>query len=97
MTGPEPLSEAVQAQVASKFPAVAREEVLEALGSYGLEAHEPEVDRVRLAILELAGGESASVLHLVRVANEDFRDVLSWQAQERGEAHKPTPEKPLPW
>lgn len=44
---------------------------------YGDESWHREVDRVRLAILKLAGGDLAQVARYVDEANRDFRDVIA--------------------
>ena len=49
--------------------------VLQDYGS-GKHAHEPE--RVRLAILKLAGAELRSVEKYTGYAREDYRDILAW-------------------
>jgi len=50
-----------------------------ALSAYGVQPHEPEVERVQLAILELARGDGDRIRQLVKVAKVDYRDVLAWQ------------------
>lgn len=45
---------------------------------YGIEAHEPERERVQLAILKLSCGDADRLLATVQAANEDYRDVLWW-------------------
>jgi len=55
-----------------------RRRVLEALASYGVQAHEREQRRVRLAILKLSDGDLAAVLSMVAAAKRDYRDVLMW-------------------
>ena len=62
-----------------------RRRVREALLRYGSETYEPEVDRVRLAILKISDGDLESVLTNVATAKRDFRDVLMW-AEYPGEA-----------
>lgn len=38
----------------------------------------PEPRRVQMAVLELAGGDIASLKHYVERAEGDYRDVLYW-------------------
>jgi hypothetical protein len=53
------------------------ESVLAALDAYGAESHEPEADRVRLAILQLSEGKKEQLLYWVGIAKVDYRDVLA--------------------
>ena len=65
-----------------------RSRVRAALATYGLEPHERESDRVRLAILKLAEERPAivkvaearaeAVDDLVAIARRDYSDVLMW-------------------
>ena len=48
------------------------------LGRYGIGDHEPEAERVRLAILKLAGDDLDRLRSNVRAAKGDYRDVLAW-------------------
>jgi hypothetical protein len=48
------------------------------LSRYGMETHERETERVRLAILKLADGRLGRVRELVDAAKNDYRDVLMW-------------------
>jgi hypothetical protein len=48
------------------------------LERYGVEGHEREPDRVRLAVLKLSEGRSERVAELVARAKRDYRDVLMW-------------------
>jgi hypothetical protein len=48
------------------------------LGRYGIGDHEPEPERVRLAILKLAGNDLERIRSNVRAAKGDYRDVLAW-------------------
>ena len=57
-------------------------EVMAALDEYGTESYEVEVDRVRLAILQLSEGKIEKLLHWVKTAKIDYRDPLA--AQELG-------------
>jgi hypothetical protein len=50
----------------------------EALARYGIESHEQEPVRVRLAALKLAGADLGQLRAYVDAAKRDFRDVLAW-------------------
>jgi len=39
---------------------------------------EPEVPRVQLAVLKLAGGDIEQVVKYTEVARSDYRDILMW-------------------
>ncbi|HEY2572879.1 MAG TPA: hypothetical protein VGH65_02380 [Verrucomicrobiaceae bacterium] len=47
------------------------------LAEYGPESWHREVDRVRLAILKLAGGNVEKLRQEIEVAKRDYRDVLA--------------------
>ena len=57
-------------------------EVLAVLDAYGTESHEREVNRVKLAILELSEGDKENLLYWIKIAKADYRDPLA--AQELG-------------
>ena len=57
-------------------------EVLAALDEYGTESYEREVNRVKLAILQLSEGKTEKLLYWVKIAKVDYRDPLA--AQELG-------------
>lgn len=69
----------VVAAIRAAFPAADREAVLAALDRYGTEPHEPERERVQLAIIEISAGSTERLLKYVQDAKTDYRDVLSWQ------------------
>lgn len=48
------------------------------LSEYGTEPSEPEPDRVRLAILKLAGANIDCLKETTTGAKRDFRDILAW-------------------
>lgn len=54
-------------------------EVLATLDSYGTQAHELEVNRVKLAVLHLSEGQNEKLAYLVGCAKVDYRDVLAWR------------------
>jgi hypothetical protein len=55
-----------------------RRRVRKILQDYGREKHEREPDRVRRAILKLAGAELRSVEKYTGYAREDYRNILAW-------------------
>ena len=58
------------------------------LARYGTEAHEREPQRVRLAAVELSGGDIAELGRLIALAKQDRRDILMWAEQRRKEASR---------
>lgn len=52
--------------------------VMEVLREYGPESWHREVDRVRLAILKLSGGNRAKLRENTDTAKQDYRDVLAY-------------------
>ena len=44
---------------------------------YGTEPHEGEVERVRLAILEVSDGKLARLPYFIKCARIDYRDLLT--------------------
>src|SRR5947208_1079257 len=69
------LSEQARNAVAVAFPDKgARDDVLTALERY----RGPERERIRRAILALAGGNAKKVTSLVAAAAIDYRDILYW-------------------
>lgn len=55
-----------------------RAEAIRILQQYGSSSTEPECDRVRLAILKLAGADLTQIQAAVIAAKEDYEDTLSW-------------------
>lgn len=55
-----------------------RSEARGLLEIYGHESWHREVDRVRLAVLKLAGDDLSELARYLDVANQDFRDVIAW-------------------
>lgn len=70
--------EDVLAAVRNAFAASREKAILALLDLYGTETHEHERERVQLAILKLAAGDEAKLLHYVDAAKLDYRDVLWW-------------------
>ncbi len=64
--------------VLTLFPSRTAKSVLELLDLYGAESHEPERERVQMAILTLSQGHEDKLLQLVEAAKQDYRDVLYW-------------------
>jgi len=53
------------------------------LARYGAETHEREPQRVRLAAIELSGGNIEELERLIDQAKQDWRDILMWAEQKR--------------
>jgi hypothetical protein len=73
-----PLSEPVLARVAADYSPEHRAEVERLLAYYGADPNHSEVERIRIAILDLAERDIAEVPDYVRAALNDYRDVLYW-------------------
>ncbi|HUT40451.1 MAG TPA: hypothetical protein VM011_03845 [Gammaproteobacteria bacterium] len=74
----------LERKLAVMFPEdFTRRRVRKILGGYGREAHEREPDRVRLAILKLAGAELQAVEKYSGYAREDYRNILAWAEHPR--------------
>ena len=52
-------------------------EALAVLGEYGARSHDREVNRVRLAVLQLSEGRMEKLRHWVAMAKADYRDPLA--------------------
>jgi len=60
------------------FPVeIERHLVLEILDRYGHEGFHPEVDRVKMGVLKLAGKSPERIRYFTLMACRDYRDVLS--------------------
>jgi len=59
------------------FPAKRFEAVMSILNEYGTENWQRSVNRVRLAVLKLAGGDLQALRREIDVAKSDYRDVLA--------------------
>lgn len=66
----------VAARALALFGAEHAGRALALVAAYGVEPHEREVTRVRLAILELADGRLTRLPYFVKCAKIDPRDVL---------------------
>jgi len=71
--------EEVLALAKAKFGESRLAEVLAALDEYGTESCEREVNRVKLAILQLSEGETEKLLYWITTAKVDYRDPLAAQ------------------
>lgn len=69
----------VLAAATAAFQASELVTILAELDLYGIEPHEPERERVQLAIIELSGGSKDKILRYVRIAKTDYRDILAWK------------------
>lgn len=70
-----------------------RELVLDILGQYGHEGLHPEKDRVRMAILKLAGRSPDQIRYYTLMACRDYRDVLAGAEYPKHMGHYPWREK----
>ena len=73
-----------------------RAEVIEWLNTYGIESHEQEASRLRLALLKLSG-EAPTLDDLksnTKYAKEDFRDILTWAEYPRQSKQWSIPDGP---
>ncbi len=52
--------------------------VLATLDQYGTEPYEREPERVQIALVTLAAGDKEALSKLVRIAKQDYRDILCW-------------------
>ncbi|MDX1595102.1 MAG: hypothetical protein R3298_12705 [Gammaproteobacteria bacterium] len=69
----------LQTKLDRLFPEPDRRATAEAeLGRYGIDDHEPEAERVQLAVLKLSGDDFERLRSHVRAAKGDYRDVLAW-------------------
>lgn len=68
--------EVVVATAKALFGEAQAPHALALVDAYGMESHEREVDRVKLAILELSGGKMTRLPYFVQCAKIDYRDVL---------------------
>jgi hypothetical protein len=60
------------------FPAEQFEAVMSILNEYGTEDRQRGVNRVRLAVLKLAGGDLQALRREIDAAKSDYRDVLAY-------------------
>ena len=72
-----PTREDVLAAARGWFGEAELNQVLPLLDQYGSESHEPEVNRVKLAILALSEGKMDKLQYFVKLAKVDYRDVLA--------------------
>lgn len=69
----------VVAKAQELFGEAGCQDALALVDQYGTERHEREVDRVKLAILELSNGKLSRLPYFVACAKIDYRDVLGGQ------------------
>jgi hypothetical protein len=81
--------EIVLAKVRQEFPQCEAEEVMTILEAYGKLAYEREDRRVQLAILKLSEGNLDQLRANVKIAKQDYRDVLAY-AEYPSEMRHPT-------
>jgi hypothetical protein len=55
-----------------------RDEITATLDLYGTEEHEPEITRVKLAILKLCDSDLEKIKEIIITAKHDWRNILSW-------------------
>lgn len=69
-----------RAEVAVKtaFPHSDAATILSVMDVYGIEPHEREPERVKLAIVALSQGSEEKLLEFVQIAKTDYRDILYW-------------------
>ena len=60
------------------FPPKQFDAVMPILNEYGTEDWQRGVNRVRLAVLKLVGGDLQALRHEIDVARSDYRDVLAY-------------------
>jgi hypothetical protein len=73
-----PLSAEVERALAREFPPDEQSVARSMLANYGVAEHQPEVERVRRALLTLSRGRVAYLGHYLAAAQHDYRDVLYW-------------------
>jgi hypothetical protein len=79
--------DSLSAELERAFPGRAKEAGM-VLSRYGTEAHEREPERVRLAAVELCGGDITELNRLIDMAKQDYRDILMWAEQLRKEKNR---------
>ena len=75
---PEVTDSDVNRIVRRDFPPDQFDTVISILHAYGSEDWHREVDRVRLAVLKLAGGDRQGLTRHIETAKMDYRDVLAY-------------------
>lgn len=71
--------EEVLALAQAMFGESCLKEVLAVLDVYGTESYEREINRVKLAILQLSEGKTEKLRYWVKTAKVDYRDALAAQ------------------
>ena len=80
---PIALSEAVRTKLRHSFPPQDHERAETLLLQYGGAPAEPDVERVRLDILDASGSSLEKMRELVTLAKTDFRDLIMLAEDER--------------
>ncbi len=70
--------ELVMKKVKDVFPKEDVSKIMSILDQYGVESYEQERERVQIAILKLSEGEVKELEEGVKVARQDYRDVLAY-------------------
>lgn len=76
------LSDRLITAVRCAFSEDKQSRVLDMLLRYGIEPHEQEQERVRLALVKLSAGDTDKLAALIDNAKMDSRDILWWAGQE---------------
>jgi len=71
-----PLSSSLLEQIHRRFPPDQISKVSALLRSYGEQAYEREVDRVRWGILSVSGNDIFKLERTVAMAKTDYRDLI---------------------
>jgi hypothetical protein len=69
----------VESLALALFGATQCKKALDLIDEYGKQSHEHEVDRVKLAILQVSDGKLSRLPYFVNCAKIDYRDVLTGQ------------------
>lgn len=75
----EPTREDIERLALSLFGEQHCHEALRLVDQYGIESHEREINRVKVAILETSEGKLSRLPYFVACARIDYRDVLTGQ------------------
>lgn len=72
------MSDAIEEKLVTMFGAEELPRAREVLSRYGARPKEKEVERVKLAILQLSHGDLSRLIRMVDAAKDDYEDVLEW-------------------
>ena len=73
--------DAVETALAAAFAPAQLEAARSTVAEYGTRAFDRECERVRLAAIQLAGGDLDKLRRMIDAAKVDYRDVLMWASQ----------------